>query len=52
MLKLQRSSKIVLSFVLFSLSLRIGLTEVARQTEVSFLDAAGFALNWLSGVWV
>lgn len=47
---LQRSSRLCLALILFSCSLKSGLTDVARQTEVSFLDAAGVALHWLSGM--
>lgn len=41
-----------LALILFTGSLKMGLTDVARQTDVSFLDAAGFAINWLSGALV
>ena len=47
---LHRSSKLLLALILFSCSLKSGLTEVARQTEVSFLDAAGVAIHWLTGM--
>ena len=42
---LHRTSRLCLALILFSCSLKSGLTDVARQTEVSFLDAAGLALD-------
>lgn len=49
---LSRTARLAVALILFTGSLKMGLTEVARQTDVSFLDAAGFAIHWLSGTLV
>jgi hypothetical protein len=45
-------TRLALALIFFTGSLKMGLTDVARQTDVSFLDAAGFALSWISSALV
>ena len=47
-----RTWKLGITAVLFSVSLRMGLYDVVNEAEVSLFDAATMALVWMSGVFV